>query len=131
MTFKGKIQAALAVATLGVTPMAMASGAVAHPSSTHVTPAQAKAYGKQCKAAGASKQHVAGQKGTPFSDCVTALAHLAHSTTTTTTTSHQSAQKACAAAGETKKHVKGQKGTPFSQCVSAGTKLLAATHHAS
>ncbi len=58
---------------------------------------------------------------------MTALAHLAHSTTTT----HQSAQKACAAAGETKKHVKGQKGTPFSQCVSAGTKLLAATHHAS
>jgi hypothetical protein len=127
MTFRGKIQAALAVATLGVTPMAMASGAVAHPSSTHVTPAQAKAYGKDCKTAGASKQHVAGQKGTPFSDCVTALAHLAHSKTTT----HQSAQKACAAAGETKKHVKGQKGTPFSQCVSAGTKLLAGAHHAS
>jgi putative hemolysin len=129
MTFRGKIQAALAVATLGLAPIAMASGAVAHTNSTHPTPAQAnaKAYGKFCRAAGTSKQHVAGQKGTPFSDCVTALAHLAHSKTTT----HQSAQKSCAAAGETKTHVKGQKGTPFSQCVSAGTKLLAAAHHAS
>ncbi|MGC9219861.1 MAG: hypothetical protein ACP5H2_00750, partial [Solirubrobacteraceae bacterium] len=30
----------------------------------------AKAYGKYCK--GESKKHVAGQKGTPFSQCVTA-----------------------------------------------------------
>jgi putative hemolysin len=126
MTIRSRVQTVLAVATLGVVPMAMVSGAAAHTSSVHITPAQAKAYGKYCRTAGTSRQHVTGQKGTPFSDCVTAMAHLAHSKTTT----HQSAQKACAAAGETKTHVNGQKTTPFGQCVSAGTKLLAAQRRA-
>ncbi len=120
MTFRNGVQTALAMATLGAAPLAMASGAVAHPSSTHTKPSQAEAYGQVCQAAGASKKHVAGQKGTPFSDCVTAMARLAHSKST-----HPDAAKACKAAGESKKHVAGQKGTPYSQCVTAGKQLLA------
>ena len=75
-------------------------------------PAKAKAYGFYCQ--GESKKHVDGQKGTPFSQCVTAMAKLANGNT-------NSPAKACA--GESKKHVDGQKGTPFSQCVSAAAKL--------
>jgi hypothetical protein len=74
--------------------------------------AKAKAYGFYCK--GESKKHVDGQKGTPFSQCVTAMAKLANGNT-------DNPRTACA--GESKKHVDGQKGTPFSQCVSAGAKL--------
>jgi putative hemolysin len=133
MTFRGKIQTALATAVIGAAPLAMASGAVAHPSSTHTTPSQAKAYGKYCAAAGASKKHVKGQKGTPFSDCVTALAHAAKTkpAPTTATAAKMTAEKTCKAAGESRKHVKGEKGTPFSQCVTAGTKMLAAARRSS
>jgi hypothetical protein len=74
--------------------------------------AKGKAYGKNCQAE--SKKHVAGQKGTPFSQCVTAMAKLASGQTDSPTT-------ACKALS--KKHVAGQKGTPFSQCVSAAAKL--------
>jgi hypothetical protein len=76
-------------------------------------PTNAKAYGFYCQKE--SKKHVAGQKGTPFSQCVTAMAKLAHGDT-------NNPAKACAK--ESKKHVAGQKGTPFSQCVSAAAKLL-------
>jgi hypothetical protein len=75
---------------------------------------KAKAYGKQCQTE--SKKHVAGQKGTPFSQCVTAMAKLA----TGQTTSPKTACKALS-----KKHVAGQKGTPFSKCISAAAKLQA------
>jgi len=75
-------------------------------------PAKAKAYGRYCQ--GESKKHVEGQKGTPFSQCVTAMAKLANGNT-------DNAAKACQ--GESKKHVEGQKGTPYSQCVSAAAKL--------
>jgi len=75
-------------------------------------PAKAKAYGFYCQ--GETKKHVDGQKGTPFSQCVTAMAKLANDGTNNPHT---------ACAGESKKHVDGQKGTPFSQCVSAGAKL--------
>jgi hypothetical protein len=81
-------------------------------------PSKAKAYGRYCK--DQSKQHVAGQKGTPFSQCVTAMAKLANSGSYSGNTSNP--QTACKS--ESKKHVAGQKGTPFSQCVSAGAKLL-------
>jgi hypothetical protein len=37
-------------------------------------PAKAKAYGRYCQ--GESKKHVAGQRGTPFSRCVSAAAKL-------------------------------------------------------
>ena len=130
MTLRGKAQAALAIAALGVAPMGLATaGAGAHPSSSHTTPAQAKAYGRMCAQQGLLKNHraavAAGQKRTAYADCVVALAHLAHSTA-----AHTSAQKACAAAGESKKHVAGHPGTDYSRCVVAGNKLLAANRHA-
>jgi hypothetical protein len=104
-------------------------GAVSNPGSTHRSskasdsqpntpgpnaslPAKAKAYGVYCQKE--SKKHVAGQKGTPFSQCVTAMAKLAHGST-------KSPVAACATLS--KKHIAGQKGTPFSQCVSAAAKL--------
>jgi hypothetical protein len=80
-------------------------------------PAKAKAYGRYCQ--NQSKKHVAGQKGTPFSQCVTAMAKLASGSTTSPNT-------ACAAMS--KQHVAGQKGTPFSNCVAAGAKLLKNQH---
>jgi hypothetical protein len=78
---------------------------------------QGRAYGFYCQSQ--SRQHVAGQKGTPFSQCVTAMAKLASGKT-------DSPRKACAAMS--KKHVNGQKGTPYSQCVTAGAKLLKNNH---
>lgn len=77
-------------------------------------PAKAKAYGVYCNKE--SKQHVAGQPGTPFSKCVTAMAKL---------TSNDTSNPAHACAAESKKHVAGQPGTPFSKCVSAAAKLNA------
>ena len=73
-------------------------------------PPQAKAYGRYCQ--DQSKKHVAGQKGTPFSQCVTAMAKAAHG---------QSAKAACATLS--KRHVAGEKGTPFSRCVVAAAHL--------
>jgi len=75
-------------------------------------PAKAKAYGHYCQ--DQSKKHVAGQKGTPFSQCVTAMAKAAHNEKIT-------AKQACKAMS--KKHVKGEKGTPFSRCVVAAAQL--------
>jgi opacity protein-like surface antigen len=71
-----------------------------------------KAYGRYC--AGQSKKHVAGQKGTPFSQCVNAMAKLASGDA-------KSARAACK--GLSKKHVAGQKGTPFSRCIVAAAQL--------
>ena len=76
-------------------------------------PAKAKAYGRYCK--DQSKKHVAGQKGTPFSQCVTAMAKLA-------TGRASSPTSACGAMS--RKHVAGEKGTPYSHCVAGGAKLL-------
>lgn len=75
-------------------------------------PEKAKAYGVYCK--GESRKHVAGEKGTPFSQCVTAMARAARN-------EKLSPGKACK--GMSKKHVKGEKGTPFSRCVTAAAKL--------
>ena len=75
-------------------------------------PDKAKAYGTYCK--DESKKHVKGEKGTPFSQCVTAMAKLAHDEKMT-------AKQACKELS--KKHVKGEKGTPFSQCITAAAKL--------
>jgi hypothetical protein len=66
----------------------------------------AKAYGFHCK--GFSKKHVKGQKGTPFSQCVKAMAQ-AHK--------HERMAPGRACKALSKKHVKGKKGTPFSRCV--------------
>ena len=79
-------------------------------------PSQAKAYGVYCQ--NQSKKHVAGQKGTPFSQCVTAMAKLASGQT-------GSPKAACAAMSH---KPDGQKGSPFSRCVAAGAKLLKNKH---
>jgi len=76
-------------------------------------PAKAKAYGRYCQAE--SRRHVAGQPGTPFSNCVTAMAKLA------TGDSHN---PTAACKSESKRHVAGQPGTPYSLCVSGAAKLL-------
>lgn len=75
-------------------------------------PEKAKAYGVHCQ--GERKKHVKGEKGTPFSRCVTAMAKAANNERLT-------ARKACK--GLSKKHLKGEKGTPFSRCVVAAAKL--------
>ena len=74
------------------------------------------AYGFYCQ--NQSKTHVAGTPGTPFSQCVTAMAKLAKGTTS-------SPKAACAALSH--KHDAGHSGTPFSRCVAAGAKLLQST----
>jgi hypothetical protein len=127
----GAVLAALIVApglAVGDPPPGSPSGdhsqAASHPAVTAATPTaetppgpsasaatKAKAYGKKCQ--GQSKKHVAGQKGTPFSQCVTALAKVATGKANPTT--------ACKTLS--KKHVAGQKGTPYSQCVVAAAKL--------
>jgi hypothetical protein len=119
-----RIAALTAVAALLAAPTAaLATGpeyAPEHP--THPThpmpgpksplPEKAKAYGVYCR--GFSKQHVKGEKGTPFSQCVTAMAKAA-------TPPGETAKAACK--GFSKEHVKGQKGTPFSQCVVAAAQV--------
>jgi hypothetical protein len=89
------------------------SDSPSQPGPNATLPAKAKAYGHYCQAE--SKTHTAGQPGTPFSQCVTAMAKLAHGSTS-------SPKVACATMS--KKHAAGQVGTPFSACVSAGAKLL-------
>jgi hypothetical protein len=80
-------------------------------------PEKAKAYGVYCQSW--SKKHVAGVPGTPFSQCVTAMAKAAGNHELTPS-------QACN--GMSHKHVKGEKGTPFSRCVVAAAKLRKAQH---
>ncbi len=75
-------------------------------------PEKANAYGVYCQ--GQSKKHVKGEKGTPFSQCVTAMAKAA---------THEKMTPKEACKGMSKKHVKGEKGTPFSRCVVAAAQL--------
>jgi hypothetical protein len=89
------------------------------PEYTPSPPPQAKAYGKYCQ--GESKKHVAGEPGTPFSRCVTNMAHAAQHP-------GQTPREVCK--GESKKHVKGEKGTAFSRCVKAAAKLRHDEHEA-
>ena len=76
-------------------------------------PAKAKAYGRYCQ--GQSKEHVEGQRGTPFSLCVTAMAKLAKGKT-------DSPKRACKELS--KERTPGEKGTPFSRCVKGARQLL-------
>jgi hypothetical protein len=83
------------------------------PPGPSATPSEkAKAYGVLCQKE--SKKHVAGQKGTLFSQCVTAMAKAA---------TGQSAKTACKTFS--KKHVAGEKGTQYSRCINAAAKLKA------
>jgi hypothetical protein len=123
MSFKTRIAAFAGALALVLTPTAaLAHGveyAPEHP--THPAhpmpgpkaplPEKAKAYGVYCK--GFSKKHVQSEKGTPFSQCVTAMARAASVSGTT-------ARKACQ--GFSKQHVAGEKGTPFSRCVVAAAR---------
>jgi hypothetical protein len=118
LRFQSKLATLAGVLVLGAVPALAGAAAPENPGGDHPgpsasLPAKAKAYGKYCQ--GESKKHVAGQKGTPFSQCVTAMAKLAKGKT-------DNPRTACKA--ESKKHVAGQKGTPFSKCVAAGAKLL-------
>jgi hypothetical protein len=79
-------------------------------------PAKAKAYGRFCKDQSKKRSDAEeGTKGTPFSQCVTAMAKLASDAT-------DSPRKACK--DLSKEHVEGEKGTPFSTCVKQGAKLM-------
>jgi hypothetical protein len=88
------------------------------PAANQYKPPTAHAYGFYCQ--NQSKKHVAGTPGTPFSQCVTAMAKLAKGTTT-------SPKAACAALS--RKHDAGHAGTPFSRCVTAGAQLLKDKSH--
>ncbi|HET9103224.1 MAG TPA: hypothetical protein VFN55_07695 [Solirubrobacteraceae bacterium] len=114
MRIKSTMLATVAASAMTFAPMAMAAGNSAN-AHAHTPPTHAKAYGHYCQ--DQSKRHVAGEKGTPFSQCVAALKAL-------DTGKQTNPAKACATAS--KKHVAGQKGTPYSDCVKAGAKLLAA-----
>ena len=81
-------------------------------------PAKAKAYGRYCQGESKKRSDAAeGTKGTPFSQCVTAMAKLAKDKT-------DSPREACKALS--KKRAEGAKGSPFSICVKGGAKLLRA-----
>jgi hypothetical protein len=117
MRIQLKLGAAIATFALGFAPtLAIA----AHPNngkhgsqSQGSSHANAQAFGKLCSKE--SKKHVAGQKGTPFSQCVAAMKKAASGNA-------NSPGQACK--GMSKKHVAGMKGTPFSQCVVAAAHLL-------
>jgi hypothetical protein len=79
-------------------------------------PTKARAYGRHCQDQSKKRSDAAeGTKGTPFSQCVTAMAKLASGAS-------DSPREACK--DLSKKHTKGEKGTPYSRCVVEGAKLL-------
>jgi hypothetical protein len=82
-------------------------------------PAKAKAYGRYCKEESKKRSDAAeGTKGTPFSQCVTAMAKLANGQSSSPRAACKELSKKRSDAAE------GTKGTPFSQCVVGGAKLL-------
>jgi hypothetical protein len=79
-------------------------------------PAKARAYGRYCQGQSKKRSDAAGgTKGTPFSQCVTAMAKLA-------TEASDSPRKACR--DLSREHTEDEKGTPFSACVKQGARLL-------
>jgi opacity protein-like surface antigen len=110
-----RLAAIVSAALLAVPSFAAAAGPSTQtdpPGPTAPPAAKAKAYGRFCQ--GESKKHVPGRKGTPFSQCVTAMAKLATGETS-------SPARACA--NLSKKHVAGRRGTPYSLCIAAAAKL--------
>lgn len=124
MKLTSKIATAIALLALSASPALAQSPQGSPPSNrgTEHKPAtpgprasansKAKAYGKYCKTQ--STKHVKGQKGTPFSQCVTAMAKLANGKT-------KSPRTACKDLSHTR--AEGEKHAPFSRCVSGGAKL--------
>ena len=82
-------------------------------------PAKAKAYGRYCKTESRKRADAEpGTKGSPFSQCVTAMAKLANGRT-------DNPREACKLLSKKRSDAEpGTKGTPFSQCVSGGARLL-------
>ena len=126
----------LGVAALMLTPAAAFAGGTeyapeppTHPTHPmHPTPGpnaslpeKAKAYGVYCREQGFPKRHIPGTTGTPFSNCVNAMAKAA-------TSPKKTAKLACK--GLPKTHVTGQKGTEFSRCVVAAAKVKKAVNAA-
>ena len=118
---------------VGATPPATSPGAAkqaATPGPGASAASKAKAYGKYC--ANQSKKHVAGQKGTPFSQCVTAMAKAAKAAKAAeaakaagTEVTKPSPAKACSTLS--KKKVGEEKKSAFSKCVVAAAKVIADT----
>jgi len=110
-----KLAATVTAFALGFAP---ALALAAHPNngkhgSQSNSQANAQAFGKLCSKE--SKKHVAGDTGTPFSQCIAAMKKASSGKA-------KSPGQACK--GMSKKHVAGMKGTPFSQCVVAAAHLL-------
>jgi len=124
----------VAIGALGAPAMATppagspsASQQIATPGPNASAGAKANAYGKRCSLV--SKKHIAGQKGTPFSQCVTALAKAAKAAKAAeaakaagTAVTTPSPAKSCA--GVTKKKVGDEKKSAYSKCVSGAAKLI-------
>lgn len=108
-----KITMCAAVMSLAVT----ASATAAAPAPNHGI------KGLKAACAALSHDHVAGQKGTPFSRCVVAVAKAEK-----TAAVAKKAKAACATAS--KVHVTGEKGTAFSRCVVAAAKAQKVAHAA-
>jgi subtilase family serine protease len=86
--------------------------------------ANARAYGRYC----ATESHrrsdaVAGARGTPFSECVTAMAHAHRALATGTKVNPR---RLCAAENLSTKHVAGTRGTPFGDCVTGAQRMARA-----
>jgi hypothetical protein len=105
------------------------AGQPSTPSPSASLPSKAKAYGKWCQNQSKKRSDAApGTKGTPFSQCVTAMAKAAHTTAPTTTPSEQQAVARTSCKTMSKKHVAGETGTAFSKCVAGAAKLLQTLH---
>jgi hypothetical protein len=88
-------------------------------------PAKAKAYGYLCQDQSKKRSDaVAGTKGTPFSQCVTAMAKAAHTSAPADTDAQIKSAARGVCKGMSHKGDKGQKGSAFSLCVSGAAKLL-------
>ena len=101
MKAAAKLAAVVAVSALALTSVASVG---AHPGAT--------AYGRLCHAE--SRRHVADQKGTPFSQCVTAMARLSRG---------QAKSPAQACKGMSKRHIGDTRHSPYSLCVTAAAHL--------
>lgn len=119
MKLRIKLAALLGVLALAIVPAMAVATQPAEPGSQGKGPGpgaplpeKANAYGVHCKEE--SREHVKGEKGTPFSQCVTAMARAANNEDLTPS-------QACKEMS--RKHVKGEKGTPFSRCVVAAAQL--------
>jgi hypothetical protein len=140
MRFNSRIAVVIGVLALGAAPAFAAGGPPTTPGPPTTTPpqnegtahkpstpgpnaglpAKAKAYGKLCQGTSKKRSDAApGTKGTPFSQCVTAMAKAAHDQAS-------SAKAACK--GVSKTHAKGQHKTAFAICVTGAAKLLKEQH---